>query len=231
MFACPIITHEPFDLFASNFDWGTRENHGNVLGLVLSLGKINGFLVLLNKPIYDVCVGQLLNLWLDRWCRGTTVQCSRTDKPVCTLYIVHFWLTTINYTTRISASANWQVETYACIFSNLFFLNVSELLIICKCFFRIYFKLKSEAIKSMLIRNIRKIPYIRRPPLPHLYIPSKAIASGSLSPVNHSIVSRYWKNLHYGGRRGERRTRNNLGEWSNCWNSTKVQLFNKKFRI
>ena len=27
----PIITHKHMDRFASNFDWGTRENHGNVL--------------------------------------------------------------------------------------------------------------------------------------------------------------------------------------------------------
>ena len=40
LFACPIITHEPFDLFASNFERGTRENHWNVFGLVLRLGKI-----------------------------------------------------------------------------------------------------------------------------------------------------------------------------------------------
>ena len=26
-FVCPIITHEPRDRLASNFDWGTRENH------------------------------------------------------------------------------------------------------------------------------------------------------------------------------------------------------------
>ena len=30
-----IITQEPLDRFASKFDWGTRENHGNVLSLVL----------------------------------------------------------------------------------------------------------------------------------------------------------------------------------------------------
>ena len=32
---CPIITREPLDGFASNFDWGTRETHGNVLSLFL----------------------------------------------------------------------------------------------------------------------------------------------------------------------------------------------------
>ena len=32
---CPIITHESLNQFASNFDWGTRENHGNILSLVL----------------------------------------------------------------------------------------------------------------------------------------------------------------------------------------------------
>ena len=31
---CPIITKEPLDRFVSNFDWGPRENHGNVLSLV-----------------------------------------------------------------------------------------------------------------------------------------------------------------------------------------------------
>ena len=35
LFACLIITQEPLDRFASNFDKGTRENHGNVLSLVL----------------------------------------------------------------------------------------------------------------------------------------------------------------------------------------------------
>ena len=28
LFVCPIITHEPLERFASNFDWGTRENPG-----------------------------------------------------------------------------------------------------------------------------------------------------------------------------------------------------------
>ena len=37
LFVCSIITHEPLDRFVSNFDWGTRENHGNVLSLVLRL--------------------------------------------------------------------------------------------------------------------------------------------------------------------------------------------------
>ena len=32
---CPIITQEPLDRFASNFNWGTRETHRNVLSLVL----------------------------------------------------------------------------------------------------------------------------------------------------------------------------------------------------
>ena len=30
----PIITQEPLDRFASNFDWGTRKNHGNVFSLL-----------------------------------------------------------------------------------------------------------------------------------------------------------------------------------------------------
>ena len=30
-----IITQKPLDRFASNFDWGTRETHRNVLNLVL----------------------------------------------------------------------------------------------------------------------------------------------------------------------------------------------------
>ena len=34
-FVCPIIAHEPFARFVSNFDWGTREIHGNVLSLVV----------------------------------------------------------------------------------------------------------------------------------------------------------------------------------------------------
>jgi len=33
LFVCPIIAHEPFARFVSNFDWGTREIHGNVLSL------------------------------------------------------------------------------------------------------------------------------------------------------------------------------------------------------
>ena len=45
-FGWPIITHEPLYRLASNFDWGTRENHGNVLNLVLSL---NGSTVLRTK--------------------------------------------------------------------------------------------------------------------------------------------------------------------------------------
>ena len=35
LFVCQIITQEPLDRFALNFDWGTRETHGNVLNLVL----------------------------------------------------------------------------------------------------------------------------------------------------------------------------------------------------
>ena len=35
LFVCPIIPHEPQDRFTSNFDWGTRQKHGNVLSLVL----------------------------------------------------------------------------------------------------------------------------------------------------------------------------------------------------
>ena len=39
LFVCiyPIRTHEPQTEIASNFNWGTRENHGNRLNLVLSL--------------------------------------------------------------------------------------------------------------------------------------------------------------------------------------------------
>ena len=37
LFVCPIITHEPLKRFASNFDLGTQENSGNVLGLGLKL--------------------------------------------------------------------------------------------------------------------------------------------------------------------------------------------------
>ena len=32
---CPIITQKSLYRFASNFDWGPRETHGNVLSLVL----------------------------------------------------------------------------------------------------------------------------------------------------------------------------------------------------
>ena len=35
MFVSPIITQKNFDRFASNLDWGTRENHRNFLGFVL----------------------------------------------------------------------------------------------------------------------------------------------------------------------------------------------------
>ena len=35
LYVCVIITQEPLDRFASNFDLGTREIHGNVLILVL----------------------------------------------------------------------------------------------------------------------------------------------------------------------------------------------------
>ena len=35
-FVCPIITYEPLDRFASKFYWGTWENYGNVLSLVLN---------------------------------------------------------------------------------------------------------------------------------------------------------------------------------------------------
>ena len=34
-FVCPIITQEPLDRFVSNFDWGTRENHGSDFSLDL----------------------------------------------------------------------------------------------------------------------------------------------------------------------------------------------------
>jgi len=33
LFVCPIITLEPLYWYVSNFDWGTRENHRNVLSL------------------------------------------------------------------------------------------------------------------------------------------------------------------------------------------------------
>ena len=33
LFVCPIITQEPLDRFASNFDLGTQETHRNVLSL------------------------------------------------------------------------------------------------------------------------------------------------------------------------------------------------------
>ena len=35
LFVCPIITQGLLGHFTSNFDWGTRETHGNVLSLVL----------------------------------------------------------------------------------------------------------------------------------------------------------------------------------------------------
>ena len=38
---CPITTQEPLDRFALNFDRRTRENHGNVLSLVLD-SKLSG---------------------------------------------------------------------------------------------------------------------------------------------------------------------------------------------
>ena len=34
LFVCPIITQEPLDQFAANFDLGTRYAYGKVLGLV-----------------------------------------------------------------------------------------------------------------------------------------------------------------------------------------------------
>ena len=37
MFICRIISHEPLNRFASNFDWRTRENHGNVPSLLLKV--------------------------------------------------------------------------------------------------------------------------------------------------------------------------------------------------
>ena len=33
LFVCPIITLEPLYWYVSNFDWGSRENHRNVLSL------------------------------------------------------------------------------------------------------------------------------------------------------------------------------------------------------
>ena len=35
LFVCPILTQEPLDWFASNFDWKTREIHENVLSMAL----------------------------------------------------------------------------------------------------------------------------------------------------------------------------------------------------
>ena len=35
LFVCSIITQEPLNRFASNFDWVTWESHRNVLSLVL----------------------------------------------------------------------------------------------------------------------------------------------------------------------------------------------------
>ena len=34
LFVCPKMTLEPLDRFASNFDLGTREIHGNVLSFL-----------------------------------------------------------------------------------------------------------------------------------------------------------------------------------------------------
>ena len=35
LFGCPIITQKPVNRFALNFYWGSLENNGNVLSLVL----------------------------------------------------------------------------------------------------------------------------------------------------------------------------------------------------
>ena len=42
MFVCPIMTQEPVNRFASNFDGGTRKNHGNVQSLVCKDSKFSG---------------------------------------------------------------------------------------------------------------------------------------------------------------------------------------------
>ena len=41
LFVHPIITQEPLNRFALNFDWGTREDHGDVFSLVLD-SKLSG---------------------------------------------------------------------------------------------------------------------------------------------------------------------------------------------
>ena len=35
LFVRPIMTQEPLERFASNFEWGTRESHGKVNSMVL----------------------------------------------------------------------------------------------------------------------------------------------------------------------------------------------------
>ena len=49
LFVCPIITHELLDRFASNIDWETWENHGNVLSLVLKLYRNKAKIVIYDR--------------------------------------------------------------------------------------------------------------------------------------------------------------------------------------
>ena len=56
LFVCPIITQEPLDWLASNFDWRTRETHGNVLSLVKKVLRWIGWL-LKRKLSYQAKLG------------------------------------------------------------------------------------------------------------------------------------------------------------------------------
>ena len=80
-FGWPIITHEPLYRLASNFDSGTRENHGNVLNLVLSL---NGSTVirtkLMNSQFTTKCRysagGSMTTLHSGSFARQIKISCS-----------------------------------------------------------------------------------------------------------------------------------------------------------
>ena len=71
MFVCPIITHEP--QFASNFDWGTRENHGIFLSVINYKYTVCLFVcpIITHEPLCTLGNAQYYFCWKCEYFRST----------------------------------------------------------------------------------------------------------------------------------------------------------------
>ena len=58
LFVFPIITQEPLDRFVTNFNWGTRERHGNIFKLGLEIlgymDRLSGRIAKILLPVYYI---------------------------------------------------------------------------------------------------------------------------------------------------------------------------------